>query len=133
MGVKTGSNEGEETEVFIMGSEPLPNVSAAEVKGHFGDNPSKQDLATAFAITSNQFWYVEDNKYDYEEGSIDWGYACAIADEWSDLADYYRAKIFSLLEDEGVSIPSNGQIVVLIPFMKRYGYADAAGWWIKEK
>lgn len=118
--------------MFVMASEPLPDVSAAEVKEHFGDNPSKQDLATVFAITSNQFWYVEDNEYDYEEDSVDWGYACAIADEWHDLMNYYEAKIFSSLEGEGVTIPPKGQIVVLVLWMKRYGYVDADGWWIKE-
>ena len=28
-----------------------------------------QELADVFAITSNKFWWVEDNEYDYEKGT----------------------------------------------------------------
>jgi len=37
------------------------------------------------------------------------------------------------LSVEGVKIPKSGQKVVLEPFMKRNGYLNRDGWWIKEE
>ncbi|MDO4546462.1 MAG: hypothetical protein Q4D04_00035 [Clostridia bacterium] len=111
----------------------MPNVTAAELKDYYGDNPSEQELATAFAVSSNQFCWVEDNEYDYEEGTVDWGYACAITDEWYDLMEFYQEKIFTILKNEGISIVSTGQIRILVPFMERNGYINAGGWWIRKQ
>ena len=44
----------------------------------------------------------------------------------------YEAKIFDVLRREGVAIPKTGRIYVLKPFMKRNGYIDGNGWWIKS-
>jgi len=44
----------------------------------------------------------------------------------------YQSRIFDLLIGEGIEIPHIGQIAVLIPFMRKYGYEDQSGWWVKE-
>lgn len=115
----------------VMVSEPLKGISAANVREHFENRLTEQDLADAYAVTHNEFWWVEDNEYDYEEGTQEYKAACAITDEWRGLMDYYKAKIFEILTAEGVTIPETGQIAVLAPFMKKYGYEDANGWWTK--
>ena len=119
--------------IVIMASEPIPNKTPTDVRGYFAERKSERDLADAFAIASNKFWWVEDNVYDYEEGTPEYIAACAITDEWEALMDEYEERIFMILRNEGVEIPETGRIKVLEPFMKRNGYIDGNGWWIKNK
>ena len=114
--------------IVIMASEPIPNKTPTDVRGYFAERKSERDLADAFAITSNKFWWVEDNVYDYEEGTPEYIAACAITDEWGALMDEYEERIFMILRNEGVEIPETGRIKVLEPFMKRNGYRDGNGW-----
>ncbi len=116
-----------------MLQEPIPNMSATEVKDFFTGKSTDKDLADAYAITHNKFWWVEDNEYDYEEGSPEHKMACAITDEWGTLMDEYKNKIFEILTSEDVAVPATGQIEVLKPFMARFGYIDDNGWWIKQE
>ena len=117
--------------MFVMAKEPVPNMSAAEVKAYFDDKHTEKDLADAYAIAHNKFWWVEDNEYDCEEGTSEHKAACAITDEWCALMHEYKARIFDILASEGVVIPATGQIQVLAPFMSRNGYVDSNGWWIE--
>ena len=55
--------------MYIMVSEPIPSTTAAEIKEQFENMTTLQELADVFAITSNKFWWVEDNEYDYEKGT----------------------------------------------------------------
>ena len=118
--------------MIVMAKEPVPNMSAAEVKAYFENKHTEKDLADAYAIAHNKFWWVEDNEYDYEEGTPEHIAACAITDEWRALMREYKARIFDILTNEGVTIPTTGQFGVLVPFMARNRYADGNGWWIEE-
>lgn len=117
--------------MYIMASDPAASVTATAVKEYFKSMTSVQELADAYATTSNKFWWVEDNEYDYEKGSQEYKDACAITGEWRELMDFYENKILEIIRSEGIEIPSAGRIVVLAPFMKKYGYDDRGGWWIK--
>ena len=119
--------------IVIMASEPTPNKTPTDVRGYFAERKSERDLADAFAIASNKLWWVEDNVYDYEKGTPEYIAARAITDEWGALMDEYEERIFMILRNEGVEIPETGRIKVLEPFMKRNGYRDGNGWWIKNK
>ena len=79
----------------------------------FADKHTQEDLADAFAVASNKFWWVEDNEYDYEEGSPEHKTACAITDAWGNLMDEYKHRIFEILTSEGVIIPATAQVEVL--------------------
>lgn len=117
--------------MYIMGEEPMPGITPADVKEQYSGELTEQELADAFAISSNKFWWVEDDVYDYEEGTPEHQAACAITDAWGELMDYYESQIFAILQNEGVKIPETGRISVLEPFMLRNGYIDGTGWWIK--
>ena len=117
--------------MFVMSQEPIPNMSASEVRAYFVNKKTEKDLADAFAVVSNKFWWVEDNEYDYEEGTPEHKMACAITDEWGTLMDEYKNRIFEIITNEGVTIPKTGQIEVLKPFMARFGYINGNGRWIK--
>ena len=118
--------------MYIMGQEPIPDKTAQEIRLLFAGRTMERDLADAFALASNQFWWVEDNVYDFEEGTSEHQEACRITDEWGELMDEYKERIFEILIHEGISIPETKQIEMLAPFMKRNGYIDGNGWWIKE-
>lgn len=117
--------------VYIMGKEPLPNTTPADIRAKYCEKLTEKDLADAFAVSSNQFWWVADNVYDYENDTPEYKTACEITDAWGELMDDYESQIFSILKSEGVIIPQTGQIAVLKPFMMRNGYIDGQGWWIK--
>ena len=119
--------------IIILANDSIPNKTPTDVRGYFAGRKSERDLADAFAIASNTFWWVEDNVYDYEEGTPEYIAACAITDEWGALMDEYEERIFMILRNEGVEIPETGRIKILEPFMKRNGYRDGNGWWIKNK
>jgi len=119
--------------MFIMAIEPIQNMNASEVRAYFADKHTQKDLADAFAMTSNKFWWVEDNVYDYEAGSPEQQAALAVTDEWGALMDEYESRICGILTAEGVVIPKIGKIKVLEPFMKKHGYINGRGWWIKEQ
>ena len=119
--------------MFVMAKEPVPNMSAADVRAYFSDKYTENDLADAYAIAHNKFWWVEDNEYDYEEGTPEHKTACTITDEWGALKDAYKKRIFEILTTEGIAIPETGQIKVLEPFMERFGYTNCSGWWVKSQ
>ena len=56
-------------DIVLMMSEPIPNKTPTDVRIYFSERETEKDLADAFAIASNKFWWVEDNEYDYEEGT----------------------------------------------------------------
>lgn len=117
--------------MYIMGEEPMPGIFPADIKEKYSETLTEQQLSDAFAIASNKFWWVEDNVYDYEEGTPEYQVACEIADAWGELMDFYKSQIFTILQHEGITIPETKQIAVLEPFMLRNGYLNGNGWWIK--
>ena len=116
-----------------MIGEPAFQATVTEIRGKFLSNPSEKALADSFAIASNQFWWVEDDVYDFDVGSDGYIAARRITDEWGELMNELKERIFEIMRKEGVEIPKTGQIIVLEPFMKKHGYEDGCGWWIKEK
>lgn len=118
--------------MYIMATEPCPDMTAEDLRSKYADMASEKELADAYGIASNQFWWVEDDVYDYEEGTSEYEKALAISDAWKAVMEEYENKIFEILKTEGVTIPSSGRIKVLIPFMERNGYMDGAGWWIED-
>jgi len=118
--------------MYIMASEPAQGMTAAEIEAYYANKHSPQELADAYAITHNQFCWVEDNEYDFEIGTPEHKAACMVTDEWCRLMTQYLERILNILRSEGIEIPATGQNVVLTPFMKKYGYEDYRGWWGKE-
>ncbi len=120
-------------DIVIMASDPIPNKTPSDVRNYFVERKTEKDLADAYAISHNKFWWVEDDVYDYKEGTPEYKAARAVVDGWGTLMDEYEETIFMILRSEGITIPATGRIEVLKPFMKRNGYIDGNGWWIKDK
>ncbi|MGN0536621.1 MAG: hypothetical protein ACI4M3_01425 [Acutalibacteraceae bacterium] len=125
-------NDKIEKTAFIMVSDFCPDKSADDIRKWRENHKSENDLAHAFAFVSNKAWLVEDNEYDYDEGTKEYENAVAISDAWFTLMDELEEEIFVILRKEGVSIPNKWRILVLAPFMKRHGFSDHDGWWIPD-
>lgn len=115
----------------IMAGDPAPGLTAEYAVKAAEKIETEEELAALFAMVWNKFVWVEDEIYDFEEGTEEQKRAEEITDFWSALHDQLRERIFNILRAEGVKIPATRQIVVLEPFMKRNGYRDGRGWWVK--
>lgn len=120
-------------DTFVMGSEPSPELTAEMVLKAISEIKTESELASLFAVVENKAWWIEDEEYDYDEGTVEYKQAKEKTDLWFSLVDELHNRIFAILQSEGVEIPSTGQIAVLEPFMKRNGYKNGQGWWIKDK
>ena len=119
-------------ETFVMCSEPASDLYTEMVAEAINRIETEQELAGLFAVVDNKARRVEDDVYDYAEETAEYQQAVGIADEWFALSDILRHRILAILRAEGVVIPKTGQICVLEPFMKRNGYRNGQGWWIKN-
>ena len=129
----TDENEASQEPILIMGFEPDPERTPEDVRQWYSQDRSEANLAKAFAAASNKFWWVEDNIYDYQDGTPEHQEACRITDAWGAVMDELEHEIFAILRREGVEIPKTGRIRVLVPFMERNGYCDRGGWWVPKK
>ncbi len=123
----------ETMQAYVMASDPCPNLTAEDVLMRIKNIKTEEDLAKLFALSENKAWWVEDNVYDYEEGTTEYLKACEIRDKWFNISDELRERIFAILRKEKVSIPQTRQRSVLIPFMEQYGFFDGDGWWLLQK
>ena len=126
-------NKNDYDNLHIMVSEPAPEMSVDDVRIWLDGPLSEKELAEIFAAVSNKFWWVEDNEYDFEEGTEEYKEAVRITDEWGCLMYECLNRIFDIMKSEGVTIPDKGYNDVLIPFMTRNGFKDGSGWWIEEE
>lgn len=117
-------------DTVIMGGDPTPNVTIEEMDLFARQAETEKDLADAYAMASNKAWWVEDDIYDYEEGTPEHKEACRITEEWFAVAEIIRNKIFEILKSEGAEVTNRGYIEILKPFMARNGYRDGKGWWV---
>lgn len=118
--------------IFVMGSEPSPELTADIAEKAITEVKTESELADLFAVIENKAWWIEDEEYDYDEGTVEYNQARKKTDLWFSLADKLRDKIFVILRAEGIQIPGKGQITVLEPFMKGNGYINGRGWWTKK-
>ena len=118
---------------FIMGSEPLLDWSVDNVREWLTTHTDQQSIVDTYVAVHNQAFWIEDDEYDYEEGTTAYTYACEQTDAWFALMEELEEIIYSYLRNEGIEIPDKGRIAVLAPFMDKHGYRDGNGWWIKKK
>lgn len=119
--------------IMVMAKEPAPYLTLEKAYEEYSAANTEQKLADVFAVVENKAWWIEDNEYDFEDGTAEHVAARERTDKWFDIADRIRNAIFEILRSEGIEIPKTRQITVLEPFMKRNGYRNGNGWWIKEQ
>ena len=118
----------------VMCKEPLPDISPKEMWSICSQLKKTQEIVNAFAAALNEFWWVEDNVYDYEEGTEDYKKACTITDEWKELLDYLEDKVVQRAKEEKLMKRDEKYpraISSLSPIMEKYGYQNKNGWWVR--
>ena len=114
-----------------MCKELLPDISPKEMWSICSQLKKTQEIVNAFAAALNEFWWVEDNVYDYEEGTEDYKKACTITDEWKELLDYLEDKVVQRAKEEKLMKQDEKYpraISSLSPIMEKYGYQNKQGW-----
>ena len=117
--------------ITIMGKEPSPELTIEAANKLYLALSTEKELADLFAVVENKVWWIEDREHDYNEGTEERKVASDATSNWFLLADKIRDSIFEIIRSEGVVIPKSKQIDVLELFMKRNGYSNRDGWWIK--
>ena len=118
----------------IMAGDPLPGKTLEEMWDIANNLQSNQELVDAFAGVCNKFRWVSHDEYDYEEGTEAYKKACAITDSWVELLHFLEAKVIQLAKAEGLMEKDEEHprsIVAQLPIMKKYGYRDGRGWWVR--
>lgn len=130
MGVTKGS--------YILTDAPLSGVSPEEMLNWMKDNDDEQGLATALALVHGEVDWIDDELYDYEEGSQEYDTAYNTYRKWREIEESIYSRIMEILKAENDAGESHHQIenkglhYIVKPFMERNGYIDGAGWWVKE-
>lgn len=120
--------------ILIMASEPLANMTPEKMLENISHIESVQQLVDIYAGVHNKFWYIEDDIYDYEEGTKEYTIAKEKAEKWADIMEQLEKCIIVNAKKENLMVErqeSSGLIKQLIPFMEKYGYKDCNGWWVK--
>lgn len=118
----------------IMGADPIPTKGINEMRAEIESMTSTKDLVDAYVAVHNKFWYIEDEIYDYKEGTDEYTEVSENIHAWGALMDCLEKRILTLAEEEGLisaEVSNTGIVKRLELFMGKYGYRDGAGWWIK--
>ena len=118
----------------VMCKEPIPDISPKEMWSVCSQLKKTQEIVNAFAAALNEFWWVEDKVYDYEEGTEDYKKACTITDEWKEILDYLEDKVVQRAKEEKLMKRDEKYpraISSLSPIMEKYGYQNKQGWWVR--
>lgn len=121
--------------IYIMASEPLEGHLIEEIQDLAAKTADTEILVYLYAAVSNKFWWVEDNEYDFPQGTPEYAEAVQITDQWKKLMDELKERLMGIAVEEGLppSEDSNvGTIKRMEGFMKKYGLVDAGGWWVYE-
>ena len=119
-------------DAVVMCSEPYPDLTIEAVEEMVTNIEAESDIADLLCIVNNKAWWIEDDLYDFEVDTEEYNQVRERTTAWFSLMEKLENMIFDILKLEGVEIQDRGYISVLIPFMKRNGYVDGRGWWVKE-
>lgn len=118
----------------ILVGDPMPDKSVEQMQLDIASISSTQELVDVYVQVHNKFWYIEDDLYDYEEESEEYIRVKEIVEAWGEIMDLLDKKIMVAAKKEGLLAErqlNSGTVKQLESFMKKYGYKDGDGWWIK--
>ena len=68
--------------IYIMASEPLEGRSIEEMQELAEKTTDTETLANLYAAVCNEFFWIEDNEYDFPQGTPEYADAIQITDQW---------------------------------------------------
>lgn len=120
----------------IIANDSISDRSADEVRREIENITSIQKLVDVYVLVHNKLWFIEDNLYDFEYGTKEYNEIYSEVKAWMNLMENLNHKVMRVASEEGILLkrqPDSGTAKQLEMFMKKYGYQDGAGWWIKVK
>lgn len=120
----------------IMAGDPLPDKSVEEMQQDINAISSVQELVDVYVNVHNKFWFIEDDHYDYEEGTDEYEAVRRIVEARGDMMDELDHRVMETAEQEGLLAerqPDSGTVKQLESFMNKYGYRNGRGWWVKRE
>ena len=122
-----------EKSVTAMAKDPIPKKTPKEIEQMYKESKTEKNLAYTYALVHNKYWWIEDDLYDFEEGSKEYKELEKEVNSWNKLLEKLEKEIFDILEKEGIKIPKTSRIKVFEPFMLKNGFVNGDGWWITNK
>lgn len=119
----------------IMAGDPLANVSLEEMTAIVKRTQDAHELVDLYVKIHNKFWFIEDDLYDYEKGTPEYNDLAAEIDAWGELMDKVQDELIIRAKNEGLMDREEKHpraIISMEPFMKKYGYRDGRGWWVRN-
>ncbi len=121
--------------ILILSGDSLTNKTVDEMKEELENNTTTQQLVDVYVNVHNKFWFIEDDIYDYDEGSEEYERVDDLINQWYQFMEQLDQEIMEKASEEGLldEVDSNsGTTKRLKSFMSKYGYRDATGWWVKK-
>lgn len=123
-------------DAVIMFTDPMPGVTPEDMLEVISNINSIQQLVDAYVQVHNKFWFIENDLYDYEEGTNEYEIVRKVVEDWCEMMETLEAKVIKEAKLEGLLDEQQqdlGIIKKLEKFMSKYGYRDGCGWWVKKK
>ena len=114
----------------------MAGLSFEEMQHKILSVTSTQELVDAYVLVSNEFWWVEDDLYDYDEGTEEYEKIKSVVDAWREMLKKLDIRIIETAAEEGLLAerqPNSGMVKQLEAFMDKYGYRNGSGWWIEKE
>lgn len=118
----------------IMEGDPLPDRSLEDMWVIAKNYSTTQELVDAYAGAHYKFWWVEDDQYDFEEGTEEHIKTRAVTEAWEQVLNYLEERVITCAIEEGLFAerqPNSGLVKQMEAFMEKYGYRDGRGWWVR--
>lgn len=115
----------------ILSGEPLQGVAKEDFQASLSDIHTTQDLVDRYVQAHNHFWFIEDDVYDYIQGSKEYEEARNEVEAWGRIMDELQDRLIKKAKEERLfDERGRGLLKQLERFMSQYGYQDGRGWWV---
>ena len=118
----------------VFSEEPIPEMTIQQMEQIIASIRSVNELVDTYVLVHNKFWFIEDDLYDFEEGTKEYESKCAEIDAWRSLMSDLGNRVMHAAVEEGLLVEQTGcgTVKQLEMFMYKYGYFNGNGWWIKK-
>ena len=84
-----------------MGEDPLPEMDIQEIRNRISTIISTQELVDIYAEVHNKFWFIEDDLYDYDEGTAEYESMCSVIDAWGKTLGDLNDRLMEKADEDG--------------------------------
>ncbi len=116
----------------ILSGDPIPDKFLEQMKAMLYNVSDVRELIKIYIVLDEKVVFKEDEIYDFDEGTQEQIEAEANFKKWFKLMKNAENRLIEYAKAEKMYIDDDiGLVKKLEPFMKKYGYRNVGGWWIK--